>query len=161
MKTLVVYYSRTGTTKQLAETIAAKLHADTEEIIDTKNRAGPIGWIMAGKDGSSEATTVIEQTKHDPRDFDVVIIGTPIWAGKMASGVRTYILQKEEELGEIAFFITAGSEKVGQCFLGLEQVAGHSPVAKLSLTTKEVRGSDISGKVEAFANEVKDSANSG
>ena len=39
-KTLVLYYSRTGTTKKLATFIGDVLGADVEEIIDTKNRSG-------------------------------------------------------------------------------------------------------------------------
>lgn len=38
MKTLIIYYTRTGNSKFAAETIAAELGADTEEIIDLKNR---------------------------------------------------------------------------------------------------------------------------
>ena len=50
MKTLVVLYSRTGTTKKVGEEIAAALKADVEEIIDTKKRSGPIGYVQAGRD---------------------------------------------------------------------------------------------------------------
>jgi flavodoxin len=39
-KILVVYYSRTGMTKKLANSIANLLFADIEEIVDTKNRSG-------------------------------------------------------------------------------------------------------------------------
>jgi flavodoxin len=39
-KILVVYYSRTGVTKKLAENIAKELHADGEELVDIKKRKG-------------------------------------------------------------------------------------------------------------------------
>jgi hypothetical protein len=52
MKTLVVYYSRTGNAKFVAETAAKELGADVEEIVDRKSRAGPLGWVSAGKAGS-------------------------------------------------------------------------------------------------------------
>jgi flavodoxin len=38
MKTLVVYHTRTGNTRFVAETIAAELGADIEEMTDLKNR---------------------------------------------------------------------------------------------------------------------------
>ena len=37
MKSLVVYYTRTGKTKFVAETIATQLAADVEEIVDQKS----------------------------------------------------------------------------------------------------------------------------
>jgi flavodoxin len=38
MKSLLIYYSRTGKTKFVAETIAAELGSDIEEVVDLKNR---------------------------------------------------------------------------------------------------------------------------
>jgi flavodoxin len=40
MKSLVVYYTRTGKTKSAAEAIATQLGADIEEIVDLKKTAG-------------------------------------------------------------------------------------------------------------------------
>ncbi len=37
MKTLVTYYSRTGTTRAVGEAIARELGTDSEEIVDGKN----------------------------------------------------------------------------------------------------------------------------
>ena len=44
MKCLVVYYTRTGKTKFVAEAIATQLGADLEEVVDLKKRGGAIGW---------------------------------------------------------------------------------------------------------------------
>ena len=150
MKSLVVYYSRTGTTKKVAEIIAEKLSADIEEIIDIKGRSGPIGYIIAGKDGAQENLTTIGETKFDPSDYDLVVIGTPIWAGKMASGVRTYITEKKEGFGKIALFITAGGENVEGGFQGLKDLCGKHPEITFSLRTKEVQNEDIGERVQAF-----------
>ncbi|MBE3088681.1 MAG: flavodoxin family protein, partial [Actinobacteria bacterium] len=42
---LVVYYSRTGTTRKVAEYITKQLGADMEEIIDMKKRSGIWGFL--------------------------------------------------------------------------------------------------------------------
>ena len=93
MKTLVVYYSRTGTTKKVAETISSMIESDIERIIDTKKRAGPFGGLAAAKDAILKRLTKIEATKNDPSDYDLVIIGTPIWVGAMSAPIRSYITQ--------------------------------------------------------------------
>ncbi|MFH1248895.1 MAG: NAD(P)H-dependent oxidoreductase [archaeon] len=84
MKTLVVYYSRTGTTKKVASEIASILKCGIEEIIDLKNRSGPIGWINAGRDGMKKILSDISRIKKNPADYDLVIIGTPIWGGNVS-----------------------------------------------------------------------------
>jgi len=46
LKSLVVYYSRTGNARFVAETIAAEIGADVEEVVDMKKRSGPLGISM-------------------------------------------------------------------------------------------------------------------
>jgi flavodoxin len=43
MKSLVVYYSRSGNTRFVAEQISEEIGADIEEIIDIKKRKGLLG----------------------------------------------------------------------------------------------------------------------
>jgi len=73
---LVVFYSRTGTTKKVAEAIATKLGCDIEEIIDTKSRRGLLGFLRSGLEATLKRLTTIEEIKNDPASYDVVIIGT-------------------------------------------------------------------------------------
>ena len=54
VKSLVVYYTRDGNTKFVAETVAAELGSDIEEVVDMKNRAGKLGWMSAGRDSMAE-----------------------------------------------------------------------------------------------------------
>ena len=80
MKSLVVYYSRTGNAKFVAETIATEMSADIEEIVDLKRRAGKLGWVSAGRDAMGGKETQIAPTKRVPADYDLIVVGTPIWA---------------------------------------------------------------------------------
>jgi len=82
MRTLVVYYTRTGNTKFAAETIAAEIGADIEEVVDLKNRQGKLAFISSGRDAMQGKETEIAQTKRTPTDYDLIIIGQPVWAGK-------------------------------------------------------------------------------
>lgn len=111
MKSLVVYYTRTGKTKFIAEAIASQLAADIEEIVDLKKREGKIGWIMSGKDASRKSLTEIAPTKKAPADYDLVVVGTPIWAWSPTPAIRTYISQNNGLSGKkVALFYTFDSD---------------------------------------------------
>jgi flavodoxin len=109
MKSLVVYYTRTGNAKFVAETIAAELGSDIEEVVDLKKRAGKIGWMTAGKDATQEKQTQIGPTTRVPQDYDLIILGTPIWAWKPTPAIRTYIAKNDLSGKNVALFFTMDS----------------------------------------------------
>ncbi|MGD6810071.1 MAG: flavodoxin family protein [Candidatus Bathyarchaeia archaeon] len=110
MKILVVYYSRTGKTRFVAETIASQLGADLEEIVDLKNRQGKLGWILAGKDASRKSLTEIASLTKAPAAYDLIVIGTPIWAWSPTPAVRTYIKQNSLSGKMVALFYTSDGD---------------------------------------------------
>ena len=154
MKTLVVYYSRTGVTKKVGKAIARLLKCDFEEIIDTKNRAGPIGFIISGKDAGRRNLTKIKPIKKDPSKYGLVIIGTPVWVYNMAPAIRTYINQNKKKFKKVAFFCTLGSSGDDKAFKEMQKLS-KKPAATLSLKTKEVKKGDYIFKVEKFVKSVK------
>ena len=92
MKILVAYYSRTGNTKKAALEIANKLGATADEIVDLKDRKRLIvGWLVAGGDASKGKLTKIKYEK-EPTEFDLVVIGTPIWAWTLTAAVPAMAL---------------------------------------------------------------------
>ncbi|MHA2086528.1 MAG: flavodoxin family protein [Candidatus Thorarchaeota archaeon] len=93
MTYLVVYYSRTGNNRTIAEAIADTLSADIDEIIDKKKRQGRLNWLRAGGDSRGGKLTEIEYEKN-PQDYDTIIIGAPIWAWNPIPPLRTYLLSR-------------------------------------------------------------------
>ena len=116
MKALVVYYSRTGNTKFVAEKIAQELGADIEEVIDKKNRRGVFGFLAAGFDARRGKKTEIGETKKNPSKFDLVVVGTPSWVSRPSPAIRTYLSKYDLAGKKVATFcITdgySGGEKV-------------------------------------------------
>jgi len=110
VKSLVVYYSRTGNAKFVAETIASELGSDIEEIVDLKKRAGKLGWMSAGRDSMQEKETKIAPTKIVPTGYDLIVIGTPIWAWRPTPAIRTYIVNNDFSGKKVALFFTIGSD---------------------------------------------------
>ena len=151
---LVVYYSRTGVTRKVAEAIAEMLQCDIEEVVDTKKRGGPIGFVIAGKDAALKKLTVIQPTEKAPASYELVVVGTPVWAGTVSCAMRTYLSQNKDALGKVAFFLTTGGTGVEKTFEHMGELCGKSPLACLSLRTKEVRKGNYLDRVKEFVQKI-------
>jgi len=153
-KILVVFYSRTGNTKKVAEEIAAELKCDIEEILDTKDRSGMSGYMASGKEAMKKQVAVIKEIKNNPANYDLVILGTPVWAGKMSSPVRTYVIQNKEKLKNVAFFCTMGGGGNKKAFADMEEAIGKKPAATMTILEREVKKNEYKAKVEGFVKEL-------
>lgn len=130
MKILVAYYSRTGKTRNVARDIASKLSADIDEIIDKKKRAGIAAFFEASKDAQKENLTELEEIKKDPAEYDLIIIGTPIWDDTVSTPVRSYLFKYKERFpGKIAFFTTSRLTEADIAVKKMEAIIGKAAVA--------------------------------
>ena len=154
MKTLVVYYSRGGHTKKVATEIARALTADLEEIQEIKSRDGVIGWLNAGRDATLKKLTDIEPATFDPADYDLVIIGTPIWAYTMASGIRTWLTSYGTKLNQVAFFATMGGSGDKRAFKHMEELSGKPPKATATFIDKLITQGTHESQLEIFINQL-------
>lgn len=150
MTVLVAYYSRTNITKKVAEEIAEKLNADIEEINPKVNYKGKIGYVRGGKDALSEKIIDLEQIKYDPSNYEIVYLGAPVWAGKSANPMISYIKENEGKFNNVKFFATAGSSGFESTFEQMEKFVGKAAQKTLALTTKEVKKGEYSAKLESF-----------
>ena len=154
MKTLVVYYSRTGTTKKVGEEIARQLKADEEEILDVKSRAGLLGYMRSGKEATMRSTPEIKPTKKKPDSYNLVVIGTPIWGWTVSSPVRTYLIRNKGKFKKMAFFCTCGGQS-GKAFDAIEHATGKKAVATLVIGEKEIKDMSYSKRVKEFVASLK------
>jgi flavodoxin len=154
MKTLVVYYSRTGTTKTVGESLAKMLNCDIEEIFDIKKRSGSIGYMGAARDAGSKKLTKIKDITKDPESYDCIIIGTPIWAYTMSTPIRTYLTQYHEKFKQVAFFCTHRGNP-GTNFEDMEELANKKPIAIMELFHKDFKNGTDEQKIKDFIAKIK------
>ncbi len=150
MKVLVAYYSRTNITKKVGAEIARLLDADVEEIVSKVNYNGKIGYMRGGKDAISAKIIDLEPLKFNPEDYDLIYLGVPVWAGKAATPMISYIKQNEGKFNNVKFFVTAGSTGFDGAFKQMEDYVGKSPLKTLALTTKEVKKDEFKDKLASF-----------
>ena len=115
---LCLYYSRTGHTKFAMEEIAAALDCECVEMRDRVDRDGAIGWLRCGLDAMRRRTRAMEpfDTRRALQDYRLVILGTPIWAGRCSSIARGFLKRRGLEVQNIAYVVvTAARSCIRMC----------------------------------------------
>ncbi len=136
MKSLVVYYTRTGTSKFAAETVAAEVGADIEEIIDLKKRQGRLAFLSNGRDAMQEKETQIAQTTRKPADYDLIVVVQPIWGGNPTPAIRTYLNRNDLSGKKVALVFSDSG--VGKAVEKTKALMPNSTFAgELALSAKE------------------------
>lgn len=108
---LCVYYSRTGHTEKMMQEIATALDCEIVKLEDGVKRGGPAGWLVSGLHAVSGKIPSVKEvtTKLPLKQYDLVIIGTPVWAGRCSAPVRSFLQQYGKELKKVAYLLTRGS----------------------------------------------------
>lgn len=131
-KTLVVYFSATGSTKAVAETIAAETGGDllalepaepyTSDDLDYNNADSRVSREHDDetlRDVALKATTVANWD-----DYDTVYIGYPIWWGIAAWPVDTFVKANDFTGKTVIPFCTSASSGIGDSGAQLASLAG-------------------------------------
>lgn len=130
-RVLVCYYSMTGHTRRLAQEIQRATGADLEEILEPRPRRGLIGLLRAFVDALRKREPPLLPVKHDPATLDLLILGGPIWARRLASPVRAYAARHARKAHRVALFCTEGATGSDGAFADLEALCGRERIASL------------------------------
>ena len=153
MKTLLVYYSRTNITKEIAETIQKKLDCDIEEITDNNKYYGKLGFLKGGMNAAKGRTTDINPISKNPSDYDLIIIGTPVWASNMATPIYTYLMKYNSEIKNVASFCTCMGNGYEQTLKNISEVCGKEQISTMFLTAEDIKNPEE--KINIFINEIR------
>lgn len=110
---ICIYYSRSGKTERVMREIACALDCELAEVHDRVRRGGALGWLRCGIDAMRKKTRAISrlETKRPLWEYRLVILGTPIWAGRCSSVIRGLLKRRGYEMTDVAYVITHGSEE--------------------------------------------------
>jgi flavodoxin len=150
-KILVTHYSLTGHTRRIAEAVAAKCDADIEAVQDLKERAGFWGYCRSAIEAIREREAGIKPAKHNPESYDLVILGTPVWAGKLSSPMRAYIGAQRDRFKQVAFFCCEGGSGAEKVFRQMTDLCGRQPVSTLIIRDSDIKAGIFHPMVDEFA----------
>ena len=110
-KTLVLYYSQTGTTQAVAEELQRQLGADIECIEAVIPYDGDFQATIqrAGDERKNGEIPEIKPIQANLADYDVIFIGYPIWFGTYAMPIATLVKENNFAGKTIVPFCTFGS----------------------------------------------------
>ncbi len=150
-KCLVVFYSWSGNTRKVAEALAAELHCECEEIVETRARRGFLAYTRSIREAAQRHPALIAPTKHNPSAYDLVIVGTPVWAWSVSSPVRTYLAANAQSLPQVAFFCTLGGRGEKSTFAQMEAICDKLPIGTIGFFARDVLSGQFWTRLKAFA----------
>jgi len=156
-KILIIYYSKTGHTRIIANNLHDYLknntvHIDIEEILEISPKSGLLGYLMDGKDAIFKKNSPIHPVKKNITDYDLIIIGTPVWAWTMSNPIRYFIKLYKNDFKKVAFFITMGGTYDKSIFLHMTELVEKNPIATFSVSNTEQNS--FSAKFSLFKNKI-------
>ena len=129
---LVVYFSGSGNTEAVAETISDTLGADLFELVpEDSYTEDDLNWTdedsRVNREHENEAlrdVQLAEDTVSNWEDYETVMIGYPIWWGIAAWPVNDFVESNDFSGKNVIPFCTSTSSSLGESAELLEELAG-------------------------------------
>jgi len=106
---LVLYYSRSGNTEAMAREIARRFQADIIKLTAGSYTLDFQGWVNANIDAWYKNPAVIEPETIDISNYDLIILGSPIWYFRPAPPLWTFVEKNNFQGKTVALFNTFNS----------------------------------------------------
>jgi len=151
VKTLVIFYSRTGRTRKVAEQLSVLLGADKEELLENESRKGVKGFLMGGRDAWKGNLSSLKPLQFDPANYDLTVLAGPVWAFTMCPAIRTYIQAHCDKIKRAAFICTQGGSGAVRAFAEMEKTLGKAPANTLTLIDKDIDRDLTAAQINTFA----------
>ena len=155
-KPIVVYYTRTGTSRIVANILKDKFSCEITEIKSTEDRDGYLGAFTCVLDSLLDRDDIIEPFNKDLKGYSPIIIATPIWLGKISSPVRTLIKQAGLKDKDLYLFIAYHGRLTEEKEQALEDwitAQGINLKRLYKINTKEKKDDEIQKEVITQLNE--------
>ena len=177
-KTLVAYYSATGHTAAVAETIAQARSGGLFEIIPAEPcSSDDLNWRDSGsrvsrehEDESLREMELVSSTVENWDEYDTVFLGYPIWRGIAAWPVDAFAKANDFTGKTVVPFCTSSSSGLGQSGVLLKELANvgdwlegqrFSSGASAATVSEWVNGLDLPAAAPAVVETVRPSQQEG
>ncbi len=156
MAELVVYYSLTGKSRQVAEWLAAGLDAEIEEIVEQRPRDFAFrGIFRSGLDSLFRRRPPIRPMGHREAIFDRVFLACPVWGGRMAGPARTWLRGYGRHTQFLGLALQSGDGNAHPGVLSeFWDAIGRTPKPLLTVSEHDFSGKIAEQKVADFVHSI-------
>ena len=162
-KILIVYYSLTGSTRFIAESLKDSMDADLLELKPVKELNPDKGtkFMWGGAQSTMKKKPKLEPFEIDPLGYDLVIIGTPVWAWNFTPPVRSFLSMFDLTDKKVALWTCSagtGNRAMNQFMKALKnsKVIGHNQFQFAFKEPLEQELTEYSIRTKAWALELLD-----
>ncbi len=149
-KVLVVYFSKTGNTKYVANLIKEKTNADIFEVKAIREYSDDYYTLTeeAKEELNKNARPELVNKISNIDDYDIVFIGTPSWWGTMPMPMFTFIDSYDFSNKIIIPFVTHEGSGLGRNASDIKSLAPNAKLLKdLAIRGSSVRTSSAEGDI--------------
>jgi flavodoxin len=140
MKTLIAYYSFTGNNETLARALQLKMNCDIYKITEIKKRKAitilfDIAFRRLPK--VAKPTTTLDH-------YDHIIFCSPIWNGKIASPLKSFLINEKDHIQQYSFITICGGRSGQDRWINdeLKKVTEKTPVSLTELMVNNLPPSE-------------------
>lgn len=150
-KSIVIYYSLTNTTAQVAKTFSDKLGIEIDSIVCNEPYDKDFGKTIQrwNEEREKNVLPAIKPISHNIADYDTIYLGYPIWGGTYPPAMANFIKSNDLKGKVLVPFCTFGS---GGLNTSTDNLKAELPESKIidGYGVRAARISKAQGEVETF-----------
>ena len=141
--TIVIFYSRTGASRLVAEALAQKLGCRTAEVFYPGR--GKVGYWEAFKQAMFKRSCDFECDikARDLSGSGRVIFVFPIWVFTLCAPIRNFMRMHKTHIGNYELIATAGGSGLRTCVKASAEILGAAPQHSVMLRDADIRAGKI------------------
>jgi DNA-binding transcriptional ArsR family regulator/flavodoxin len=150
IRACVIFYSYSGITRGVAEGIRSASGCDLIEVTVKKPYTSFSVWTTGVLRSRKRVCDEIDPEEIDVNGYDLLIIGTPVWAGRATPAINAAVRALRGCEGKIAVVFTTSCGQPGETLPQLSDALsgrGVRVMAEISLDTDDTRNPDAGGEL--------------
>ena len=129
-KVLIIYYSRSGNTREIANQIHERVGGDIIELQTVEPYPDEYDAVtkQAKQELNSDYKPALKTKVENIGSYDIIFVGSPNWWGTIAAPVKTFLSEYDLSGKTIVPFITHGGSGLGRSVTDISKLCPKSSV---------------------------------
>lgn len=153
MTRAIVYYSRTGTSRKVAEALAARTGWPLAEVADATSRAGLPGDLRCVVDALLRRRVAYRYGGPPLQECDHVVVIAPVWIGRLAAPMRSFLAASAASKplhARVSAVCVMAARGGFRAEADVAQLTGQNPAPALLLLERDVLSGEAAADIDEF-----------